>query len=349
MGREFRIGTRKSRLALRQTELICNALRERFPNVTITPKPIVTQGDRDLRSSLQAIGGKGVFVKEIERELLDGTIDFAAHSLKDVQPVLPDGLVLGCFPKRDSPFDCLISPRPYASLDDLPQGARIGTNSLRRQAQLLHRRPDLEIVPIRGNIDTRVRKIETERLDGVILAEAGLNRLYPETGDGHPELGGLYRLSLRDVLLPAAGQGAMVVECRADDTQTLELLAAIDDPATRDAVLAEREFMTALGGSCTFPIGAFAQVEHAEPADGGGLDSGRSEIGRLEGAGRGCGADHLNFHGLVASPDGTHLFTRHETGTLNDHVGSVAAAALIAQGVLPLIDPTNPANSAVRR
>ncbi|MBT1177751.1 hydroxymethylbilane synthase [Bifidobacterium callimiconis] len=317
MGREFRIGTRKSRLALRQTELICNALREWFPNVTITPRPIVTQGDRDLHSSLQTIGGKGVFVKEIERELLDGTIDFAAHSLKDVQPVLPDGLVLGCFPKRDSPFDCLISPRPYADLDDLPQGARIGTNSLRRQAQLLHRRPDLEIVPIRGNIDSRLRKIETERLDGVILAEAGLNRLYPETGDGHPELGGLYRVSLRDVLLPAAGQGAMVVECRADDVETLSLLASIDDPSTRDAVLTEREFMTALGGSCTFPIGAFAQTDDE---------------------------DGLVFHGLVASPDGTHLFTCNETGTIDDHVGASAASALIDQGVLPLIDPVNSAN-----
>ncbi|KAA8832379.1 hydroxymethylbilane synthase [Bifidobacterium tissieri] len=335
MGREFRIGTRRSRLALRQTELICDALRERFPDIVITPKPIVTQGDRDLNSSLQTIGGKGVFVKEIERELLDGTIDFAAHSLKDVQPVLPDGLVLGCFPKRDSPFDCLISPQPYERFDDLPTGARIGTNSLRRQAQLLHRRPDLVIVPIRGNIDSRLRKIETEHLDGVILAEAGLNRLYPSPvraggedsrtdpqteylGNRNPELNGLYRLSLGGVLLPAAGQGAMVVECRADDRETLDLLAAIDDPVTRDEVLTEREFMTTLGGSCTFPIGAYAMAMVPPEAD------------------ERCVA----FEGLVASPDGTHMFTERSLGTISDHVGRATAEGFIDQGVLPLIDPS---------
>lgn len=326
-------------MALRQTELICDALRERFPDIVITPKPIVTQGDRDLNSSLQTIGGKGVFVKEIERELLDGTIDFAAHSLKDVQPVLPDGLVLGCFPKRDSPFDCLISPRQYERFDDLPIGARVGTNSLRRQAQLLHRRPDLVIVPIRGNIDSRLRKIETEHLDGVILAEAGLNRLYPSCAEGgagaevseteylgacHPELDGLYRLSLRGVLLPAAGQGAMAVECRADDRETLDLLAAIDDPVTRDEVLTEREFMTTLGGSCTFPIGAYAMAVVPPETD------------------ERCVA----FEGLVASPDGTHMFTERNVGTVAGHVGRAVAEEFIDQGVLPLIDPKNHENHA---
>ncbi|MBW3088377.1 hydroxymethylbilane synthase [Bifidobacterium sp. 82T24] len=295
----FRVGTRKSRLALRQTELIIDALRERHPECEFIVRPIVTQGDRDLNSSLQKIGGKGVFVKEIERELLDGTIDFAAHSLKDVQPVLPESLTLGCFPKRDSPFDCLISARPFSGIDDLPQGARIGTNSLRRQAQILRLRPDIVIVPIRGNVETRLHKIETEHLDGVILAEAGLNRL-------RPDLSGYHRLSLRDVILPAAGQGAMTVECRADDADTLTMLASVDDDATRAAVHAEREFMTALGGSCTFPIGAYARYE----------------------------SNQLTFDGLVASADGRHCFTRHLTGTAADHLGKQAAESLISAGAL---------------
>ena len=296
----FRVGTRKSRLALRQTEIIIDALKKRHPDCEFVVKPIVTQGDRDLDSSLQKIGGKGVFVKEIERELLDGTIDFAAHSLKDVQPVLPESLALGCFPKRDSPFDCLISKEPFDGIDDLPTGARIGTNSLRRQAQILRLRPDMVIVPIRGNVETRLRKIDTEHLDGVILAEAGLNRLCPD-------LSGYHRTSLQGVILPAAGQGAMAVECRDDDETTLAMLAAIDDAATRAAVQTEREFMIALGGSCTFPIGAYAR----------------------------CECNRITFDGLVASADGRRCFTRHLVGTVGDHLGKRAADSLISShGVL---------------
>lgn len=273
----FRVGTRRSRLAMRQTELIIAMLRAQAPDVDFEIVPIVTQGDRDRTSSLHVIGGKGVFVKELERELDTGAIDFAAHSLKDVQPQLPDGLTIGCVPVRDSPFDCLLSARPLRGIADLPSHARVGTNSQRRQAQLLHERPDLTIVPIRGNIDSRIRKVESEQLDAIVLAEAGLNRL-------QPDLGPLMRCSLRDALLPAAGQGAMAVECRADDERTLALLALIDDAPTREAVTVERTFMRAIGGNCTLPIGAYARRD--------GAHSGNAP---------------LVFDAMVASPDGTQV------------------------------------------
>lgn len=322
MRHTFRVGTRTSRLAMRQTELIIGMLRRHWPGVDFEVRPVLTQGDRDRLSSLTVIGGKGVFVKELENELMDGTIDFAAHSLKDVQPLLPDGLTVGCVPRRDSPFDCLLTPHDLSSdavrggIDALPRGARVGTNSLRRQAQLLHRRPDLEIVPIRGNVETRIRKIDTEHLDAIVLAEAGLNRLTPD-------IGGLHRLSLRDTLLPAAGQGAMAVECRADDAETLELLAAIEDRPTRRAVTVERDFMRAIGGDCSRPIGAWAR-----PADPGGHASGattRPGIGNHRAGDTGtprhdaahdprANAARMLFDGLVAQPDGTLLFTAHAEG-----------------------------------
>ena len=310
----FKVGTRTSRLAMRQTELIIGMLRARVPGVEFQVVPIVTQGDRDRTSSLHVIGGKGVFVKEIERELEDGTIDFAAHSLKDVQPQLPEGLTIGCTPVRDSPFDCLLSRAPVRAIGDLPAGARVGTNSQRRQAQLLHLRPDLEIVPIRGNIDTRIRKIETEHLDAIVLAEAGINRLEPDTT-------GLHRLSLRDVLLPAAGQGAMAVECRADDTRTLELLALIDDAPTREAVTLERGFMRAIGGNCTLPIGAYARRMTLH-------DMTRHPTSSTDGSAASDAADApLTLDAMVATPDGSHVYRATAT---------TATAALIASVIRDL-------------
>ncbi|TPF85584.1 hypothetical protein BW13_09780 [Bifidobacterium sp. UTCIF-37] len=310
----FKIGTRKSLLAMRQTELIIGMLRARVPDVEFQVVPIVTQGDRDRTSSLHVIGGKGVFVKEIERELEDGTIDFAAHSLKDVQPQLPEGLTIGCTPVRDSPFDCLLSPLPLRSVDDLPTGARVGTNSQRRQAQLLNLRPDLEIVPIRGNIDTRIRKITSEHLDAIVLAEAGLNRLEPDTT-------GLNRLSLRGTLLPAAGQGAMAVECRADDARTLELLARIDDAPTREAVTLERRFMRAIGGNCTLPIGAYARRTPLHPERLAASADGRAVSGA-------AGAP-LTLDAMIATPDGSHVYratadssASHTVETATQHTGA---------------------------
>lgn len=290
------VGSRQSKLALAQTQLVIAQLQAQFPQVVFEIKKIVTQGDVNLKDSLQKIGGKGVFVKEIEHELQTGEIDFAVHSLKDVMPTLPDDLMLGAIPKRNSPYDCLISRAPLKQVTDLPQGARVGTNSSRRQGQLLHLRPDLEIVPIRGNIDTRVKKIETENLDAVVLAEAGLNRLTVD-------LSGKHRLSLRDVLLPAMGQGAMAIECRRADQEVQDLLQAINDPHSAACVGVEREFLRAIGGTCTFPIGGYAIVA----------------------------GEQVNFEGLIASTDGQHLLRETKQGVLADHLGKIVAADLLAQ------------------
>ncbi|KAA8815362.1 hydroxymethylbilane synthase [Bifidobacterium callitrichos] len=321
----FKVGTRTSRLAMRQTELVIGMLRAHAPGVEFQVVPIVTQGDRDRTSSLHVIGGKGVFVKEIERELEDGTIDFAAHSLKDVQPQLPEGLTIGCTPVRDSPFDCLIGPEPLRSISDLPAGARVGTNSQRRQAQLLHLRPDLEIVPIRGNIDTRIRKIATEHLDAIVLAEAGLNRLEPDTT-------GLHRLSLRNVLLPAAGQGAMAVECRADDETTRELLARIDDAPTREAVTLERGFMRAIGGNCTLPIGAYARRTPQTPQTPRTPLHDVSEHPTASTDGRavsGTTGAPLTLDAMVATPDGSRVYRATATAAATESTAGHAVEMVI--------------------
>ncbi|ATO54908.1 MAG: hydroxymethylbilane synthase [Loigolactobacillus coryniformis] len=295
----FIIGTRKSKLALCQSQLVQKQLQTRFPQLEFKLQPIVTEGDRNLHDSLQKIGGKGVFVKEIEHELLSAKIDFAVHSLKDVPPVLPQGLTIGAVPKRASAFDCLITVAPIKSLADLPQNARIGTNSLRREGQLLHARPDLVIVPIRGNVDTRLAKIASENLAGIVLAEAGLDRLAVDIAP-------YYRYSLQDVILPATGQGALAIECRQADTDTLGLLAAIHDAQTASCVQIERAFLKALGGSCNFPIGAYAT---------------QNALG-------------YEFKGLVAAQDGTAWYPIENRGPLTAKLGKTAADTLIAQGAL---------------
>ncbi|WP_125580381.1 hydroxymethylbilane synthase [Levilactobacillus cerevisiae] len=290
------IGSRRSLLAMTQTQMVADDLHARFPQVTFEIKQIVTTGDVNLKDSLQKIGGKGVFVEELENELKSGEIDFAVHSLKDVMPVLPAGLMIGSVPQRNSPYDCLISRRPISSLADLPQHARIGTNSSRRQGQLLHLRPDLEIIPTRGNVDTRVKKLDTENLDAVVLAEAGLNRL-------GIDLTGRYRWSLKDVLLPAMGQGAMAIECREDDADVRQILATINDPHTATCVGIEREYLREVGGTCTFPIGGFAVVD----------------------------GDHVTFEGLIASTDGQHVLRETQRGQVTDHLGKLVAQHLLAQ------------------
>jgi hydroxymethylbilane synthase len=316
MNMEFRVGTRNSQLALRQSELVVSALQRQAPDAEFAVTPIVTAGDRNRGGNLQVIGGKGVFVKDIERELLERRIDIAAHSLKDVQPVLPDSLTLGCFLPRDNPFDCLISPYEIGDFSQIPHGARIGTNSMRRQGQLLHRRPDLQIVAIRGNIETRLHKIETEHLDAVVLAQAGLRRLGLDRSDNSDSLHahGLHMLSLEQVLLPAAGQGIIAVECRATDERTRELLALADDRTTRIAATIEREFMRQLGGSCSFPIGAWAHEERGT----------------------------MMLRGMVASLDGTHEFTAEASSNdyENDYESLAArvASSLIDDGALALIE-----------
>ncbi len=296
------VGTRQSKLALRQTQLVVGALKKVAPQTEFSVQKIKTEGDRNLRDSLRKIGGKGVFVKEIEKQLLEGKIDFAVHSLKDVMSVLPANLTIGCIPKRDSPFDCLITSKPIQHLSDLPLGSRVGTNSVRRQGQLLHLRPDLKIVQIRGNIDTRLQKISSEHLAGIVLAEAGINRL-------KVNLKGLYRLTLKDKILPAAGQGAMAIECRLNDLDTLQLIHMLDDGNSHRAVAIERQFLKTLGGDCNYPIGAFAQ----------------------------CYGDKVDFTGLVASENGEKLFSKEHIGNVEDELGLRTARELIEAGALELI------------
>lgn len=246
------VGTRGSRLALRQTELVLDLLRARRPGLQVDVREIRTEGDRRPGESLATIGGQGVFVKAIEAALISREIDLAVHSLKDVPPDLETGLVLAAMPQRADPRDALVT-RGGAKLADLAPGARIGTGSERRAVQLRALRSDIEPVDIRGNVDTRVRKVDDGDFDAAVLAVAGLERL------------GLRERAAEvfdvSAMLPAVGQGALAVEARGDDAEAIELLSAIDDIATRAACEAERAFMQRLGGGCMLPFGAFALIE----------------------------------------------------------------------------------------
>jgi len=250
----MRIGARGSPLSLTQTGLVQSALAARLgAPIDATPiSPIVTSGDRIVDRSLQDAGGKGLFTKELDEALLDGRIDLAVHSLKDLPTSLPDGIVFAASPAREDPRDAFIC-RIADSIDALPRGARVGTASLRRQAQLLHRRPDLSVDVLRGNVDTRLRKIDEGAFDATFLALSGLKRL---------GLAAKAR-SFIDVadMLPAAGQGALAITARTGDTRTLETLAALNDPDTFAAVTAERAFLAALDGSCRTPIAAYGRIE----------------------------------------------------------------------------------------
>ncbi len=246
----LRIGTRGSPLARWQAEWVAARLREAHPGLTVELVEIKTHGDRDRNSPLAAIGGAGLFTKEIQRALADGEVEVAVHSLKDLPTAGPVGLVLGAVPGREEVADALIAPT-HGAFDALPTGARVGTGSLRRRAMLLHARPDLEVVDIRGNVETRLGKALAGELDAVVLAEAGLRRL------------GLER-HITDRLaapafLPAVGQGALGIECRGDDPATLALLAPLDEPEARRAVLAERRLLAELEGGCMIPLAALGR------------------------------------------------------------------------------------------
>ena len=246
------LGTRGSALARRQAELAIEALLRVGPDVEIETRVIRTEGDRPRDVPLEAIGGEDVFVKDIERRLAKGEIDLAVHSLKDMPAQTPEGLEIGAVLARGDPRDALVS-RDGARLQSLPAGARIGTDSRRRAVQLLALRPDVRPASIRGNVDTRLRKVAAGEYDAAVLAVAGLERL------------GLLRQASQlfsvDELLPAVGQGALAVECRADDRETLALLALVDHKETRLAVTAERAFLRRLGAGCRLPVGAYAEVE----------------------------------------------------------------------------------------
>jgi hydroxymethylbilane synthase len=248
----IRIGTRGSALALAQARWVAAQIAGRYPACRVDLVIIKTTGDRITDVPLAQIGGKGLFIKEIEEALLADRVDLAVHSLKDMPAEMPPGLMLGAVPPREDCRDAFISSR-YANLGEIPPGGRVGTGSLRRRVQLLYRRPDLEVVPLRGNVDTRLKKMETLGLDALILAAAGLNRL----GLSH-----LYRdaVSATD-MLPAVGQGALGLEMRSADQDLRDLMAFMDDPPTRLAVTAERAFLARLEGGCVVPVAALGWVE----------------------------------------------------------------------------------------
>lgn len=252
MRKKLVIGTRGSKLALWQANYIAGCLMERYPGLAVTLEHMVTTGDKILDVPLAKIGGKGLFTKELETAMLKGEIDLAVHSLKDMPTVLPDGLTLAAITERVHPWDALVSPR-YKTLAELPPGAKVGTSSLRRKAQLLHIRPDLVISDLRGNLDTRLKKLETESLDAIVLAEAGLRRL------GWDNL--ITQILPEAVMLPAVGQGALAIEARSDDKEVLELLAFLNHDATREAATAERAFLNELEGGCQVPIGVYCRQE----------------------------------------------------------------------------------------
>lgn len=297
----LRIGTRASPLALVQAREVRARLAAAHPELAadgaVEIVPLSTRGDRLTDGPLADLGGKGLFTQEIEAGLSAGHLDLAVHSMKDMATALPDGLVVPCILEREDPRDVLIAAAGVGGLDDLPPGAVVGTASLRRQAQILHRRPDLRVVPLRGNVGTRLRKIEDGAAAATLLALAGLNRLGRTEDAAVP-------LSIED-MLPAVGQGAIGVECRTDDARVRDLLAPLDHPPSHRCVTAERALLAALDGSCRTPIAAYATL--------------------------GPG-DEIHLRALVARPDGGALYRAERRGGAADgtRLGADAGAELRA-------------------
>ncbi|MCP3807496.1 hydroxymethylbilane synthase [Paenibacillus sp. SEL1] len=293
------VGSRQSALALTQTGHVIedlNALCAKHGmDLQFVVKKILTKGDRILDVTLSKVGGKGLFVKEIEQAMLAGEIDMAVHSMKDMPSELPEGLVNGAVPRREDPRDCLIT-LGAKSLEDLPQGAKVGTSSLRRASQIKSMRPDLQLEPVRGNIDSRLKKLETEGFDAIILAAAGLHRM------GWKERITSY-ISEEDCL-PAVGQGALGIECRASDEELLALLRLYNDRDTSATVAAERTFLGVLNGGCQVPIGAHAVWAGQE----------------------------ISLTGMVGSPDGEVILKETLQGNDSQKLGEAVAASLIAKG-----------------
>jgi hydroxymethylbilane synthase len=250
--RPLTLGTRGSALALRQAEIVHAALHAAIPGLQVEQRTIRTEGDARQDVSLEDFGGQGVFVKDIERQLLSGVIDLAIHSLKDMPAALPDGLTIGAVLPRGDVHDVLVA-RDGRGLADLPSGARVGSDSRRRAVQVLALRPDIEVVSIRGNVDSRAAKVGSGEYDGVILAAAGLDRLGLAAAIAQV-------FSIEEVL-PAVGQAVLAIECRAVDKEVLELLQRVEDEPTRTAITAERAFLRRLGAGCRLPVGAYGQVE----------------------------------------------------------------------------------------
>ncbi len=253
--RKYIIGSRGSLLALWQTNFVKTELEKHFPKINLEIKIIKTTGDKLLDVALAKIGDKGLFTKQIETALLNREIDLAVHSLKDLQTTQPKGLCIGAVSKRETPNDVLIA-KNSASIDELPQNAKVATGSLRRKSQLLHHRPDLQIFEIRGNLQTRFKKFDESDLDAMILAFAGIYRMNLDAR--------ISQIIPFETMLPAVGQGAMAVEIREDDADLKELLTVLDDAETRDCITAERAFLRSLEGGCQVPIGANAVLVNDE-------------------------------------------------------------------------------------
>ena len=250
--KKIRIGTRGSKLALWQSNFIADKLRLKYPALEVEIIKITTKGDKILDSPLAKVGGKGLFTKELEIQMLDGNIDLAVHSLKDVPAQLTDDFIIAAVTEREEPFDAFVSNK-YNHFKDLPVGAKIGTSSLRRSAQILSVRPDLEIENLRGNVDTRLKKLDTEDFDAIILAVAGLKRLGYENR--------ITEILPTSVMLPAVGQGALAIETLKNNIEAQNIIKFLDDSNTRLAVKAERAFLKLVDGNCQIPIGVYATIE----------------------------------------------------------------------------------------
>lgn len=247
-----RVGTRNSPLAMKQTQIVLDLLKKIHGDFPVEIVPMTTKGDQLLSVSLSKIGGKGLFINEVEQALLQGKIDFAVHSLKDMPAQIATGLALAAIPERSDPADCLIF-REATALEELPQNAIIGTSSLRREFQIKKLRHDLQVESIRGNVGTRLQRMEENGLDGIVLAVAGLKRLNWFEEPTYP-----YLILTSEQCIPAVGQGALAVECRSDDLEMMRFLQTIDHAETRELVLEERAFLAVLNGNCDIPIGAYA-------------------------------------------------------------------------------------------
>jgi len=300
---KIRIGTRGSKLAVVQCEWVRDRIREHNPSVEVELLRIKTKGDKILDSPLSKIGGKGLFVKEIEEALFSGRIDLAVHSMKDVPAALPEGLVLTAYPERENPRDVLVS-NSNLPLAGLPHRARLGTSSLRRAAQALHQRPDLEILPLRGNVDTRLKKLRSGAFDAVILAAAGMTRLGLEAE--------ISQILPTAEILPAIGQGALGLEVREDNGAVVDLLPPMNHPPTEWAVRAERAFLAKLEGGCQVPIAGFARLHGKE----------------------------LILEGMVAELDGSRLLRDEIRGTTEQavEIGVSLAERLIAAGAGEILE-----------
>lgn len=297
MTQVLRIATRKSPLAMWQAEHVQQRLLDLYPDLSVELVAMTTRGDQLLDSPLARIGGKGLFIKELERAMLDGEADLAVHSIKDMPAVIPEGFELGPVLKRESPFDALVSGT-YSSLEALPEGARVGTCSLRRRAQLLAHFPTLQISDLRGNVNTRLAKLDAGDFDAIVLAVAGLERL---------EMHQRIRQSLApELCLPAVGQGAIALEIRAGDEHTRSLVAPLEDPDTLNRITAERSLNATLNGGCQAPVAGFAELDD----------------------------DQIRLRALVATPDGKTVLAESQSAARSEarELGISVGNALLRQG-----------------